>query len=191
VHDTDRTCASIVDRTLADLGSEFEAEYEDEEAYEDGYPTISCVTPGDPYVLHCFPSFGTDLTKEHHHHLGVIADEIRRSFATRRKARQIRNVVIVGHSSTWHETSHEELTARAIERAANAAEQLVLRLRGMGLDGKVNVHTDGLADKIPWRGRPYSSTRGDQVAQNDRALNRRVEIYLFRGPRIVKAPYRP
>lgn len=189
MHDTDRTFAGIVDRTLANLGLAFEAEFK-EEAYESGYPRVSCVTPGDPYVLHCFPPFKTDLTKEHHHHLDVIAAEIRRSFTTYKKARQVRNVMIVGHSSTWQGTSHDELTARAIERAANAAEQLTRRLRDMGLDGKVNVRTDGLADKIPWRGRPYSSTRGDQAAQNDRALNRRVEIYLYRGPLIVKAPYR-
>lgn len=74
----------------------------DDKRESSAYPGISCVTPGNPYVLHYFPRFSTELTKEHHKHLDIIAEKIRQSFST---SRPIAKVMIVGHSSTWHRTS--------------------------------------------------------------------------------------
>ena len=52
------------------------------------YPGISCITPGHPYVLHCFPPFKSELTKEQHDHLDIIARKIRQSFSTSRPCHQ-------------------------------------------------------------------------------------------------------
>lgn len=152
----------------------------DDELESSAYPGISCVTPGNPYVLHCFPPFKTELTGEQHKHLDIIAEKIQRSFST---PTPITTVEITGHSARWHETSQSELDLRAIQRAGNAAEQLTIRLHRMGLSKKVDVRPGlGLSDMVDWLGKPYSSTSGDQKAQNDRALNRRVEIKLIRPP---------
>ena len=70
-------------------------------------PSRSCVTPGNPYVLHCFPAFKTKLTSEHHTHLDIIAKKIKRSFRAAR--RPITRIAITGHSSTWHGTSRSSL----------------------------------------------------------------------------------
>lgn len=145
----------------------------------EAYPGISCVTPGNPYVLHCFSPFTTELTKEHHDHLDIIVDKIRQSFST---SQPISKVTIVGHSSTWHEESRSNLERRARERASNAYKQLILRLQRVGLANRVEVAPPvGRSDTERWMGKPYSSTSGSPSAQNDRALNRRVEILLNRG----------
>ncbi len=152
------------------------AENFDFELGSSAYPGISCVTPGNPYVLHCFPPFVSELTKEHHDHLDIIAEKIRRSFST---SRPITKVNIVGHSATWHDQSSSDRERNARDRANNAREELIRRLYQIGLAKRVNVETDGRSDAVRWLGRPYSSTSGDQQAQNDRALNRRVEIRLI------------
>jgi hypothetical protein len=143
------------------------------------YPGISCVTPGNPYVLHCFPAFKTELTRDQHKHLDIIAGKIRRSYST---SRPVTKVVIYGHSSTWHEESRSDLERRALERANNAREQLIRRLQRMRLANRVAVAAPvGRSDTKPWLGRSYSSTSGTRQAQNDRALNRRVEIFLVKS----------
>lgn len=161
---------------------DFEMEY-----LNSPYPGISCVTPSaranDPYVLHCFPAFKTDITNEQRRHLDIIAEKIQRSFST---SRPITKVLIVGHSSTWHKTPRSKLEQRAFQRAGNAGSELVLRLLPMGLAKRVEVETDGLSDRVSWKGKPYSSTSGSREAQNDRALNRRVEIFLIRPPKPPK-----
>lgn len=157
---------------LSDEDGDFELE-------SSAYPGISCVTPGNPYVLHCFPAFKTELTREQHDHLDIIAGKIRQSFST---SRPVTKVVIYGHSSTWHEESRGDLERRARERARNAREQLVRRLQRMRLANRVGVAAPvGRSDTKPWLGRPYSSTSGTRKAQNDRALNRRVEIFLVKA----------
>ncbi len=146
------------------------------ESFTSAYPGVSCVTPGDPYVLHCFPPFATDLTQEHHRHLDIIAQTIRRSLST---SRPISRVAIVGHSSTWHQTEEDELEQRALERAENARGQLILRLQGMGVANQVDVLPAlGRSDTEKWLGKLYSSTSESEKARIDRALNRRVEIFL-------------
>lgn len=154
------------------LDGEFDFEFE-----RSPYPGISCFTPGNPYVLHCFPPFKTELTKKQHAHLDIIARKIQRSFAS---SRPIIKVMIIGHSSTWHRTSRSALEYRSLQRAGNARNQLLLRLNPMGLAKKVDIKTNGRSDTVPWKGKRYSSTSGSQKAQNDRALNRRVEIFLTR-----------
>jgi outer membrane protein OmpA-like peptidoglycan-associated protein len=149
-----------------------------------GYSGISCITPGNPYVLHCFPPFKTELTREQHRHLDIIAEKIRKSFTT---SRPITKVRILGHSSTWHATSRTQLEEHAIRRAGNAANELILRLNRMGLAKRVDIEADGVSDTVPWRGKSYSSTDGSRASQNDRALNRRVEIWLL-VPRRRKTP---
>ena len=138
----------------------------------------SCVTPGDPYVLHCFPAFKTGLTKQHQTHLGIIAKKIARSL---KSGRPIKRVRIVGHSSTWHQTSRSRLELRAIQRAGNAGNELILLLDPADAK-RVRIETEGRSDREPWRGRSYSSTSSSQAAQWERALNRRVEIFLTRSP---------
>jgi Trypsin-like peptidase domain len=144
------------------------------------YPGVSCVTPGNPYVLHCFPPFTTDLTIDHRKHLGIIAEKIRQSFSTNRLARAqpITKVNIVGHSATWHDQSISDRERNARDRANNTREELIRRLRQIGLANRVNVQAEGRSDTVPWLGKSYSSTKGDRQAQNDRAVNRRVEIKL-------------
>ena len=149
------------------------------------YPGISCVTPGNPYVLHCFPPFKTELTKQQHAEFDKIAQKIKSSFAT---SRPITKVRIIGHASTWHLTPASKLEERAIQRAGNAGEQLILRLHRLGIAKRVDVETDGESDARPWKGRAYSSTSGSQRAQNDRALNRRVEIHLLTAKRTKPKP---
>ena len=53
-------------------------------------PGISCVTPGNPYRLHCFPAFEADLLDIHRAHLERILEEIERSFRTPRPIRQVK-----------------------------------------------------------------------------------------------------
>ena len=142
------------------------------------YPGISCITPGNPYVLHCFPPFKTELTKKQHLHLDIIAKKIRRSFTT---ARPMTKVRIMGHSSTWHKTSPKELELRSFQRSGNAGEQLILRLLPKGYAKRVDIKTDGRSDAVDWQGKRYSSRSGSQKARSDRALNRRVEIRLIQS----------
>jgi hypothetical protein len=154
------------------------------ESFTSAYPGVSCVTPGDPYVLHCFPPFTTELTKEHHDHLDIIADKIRQSFST---LQPITKVTIVGHSSKWHAESSSNLERRAYERASNVHEQLILRLQRIGLANRVEVAAPvGRSASEDWMRKPYSSTSGTQRAQNDRALNRRVEVFLVASKRKPK-----
>ncbi|WP_282610200.1 hypothetical protein [Pelagibius sp. Alg239-R121] len=134
----------------------------------------SCVTPGNPYVLHCFPAFGARPTKQHQAHLKWIAAKIARSFRT---STPITKVRIVGHSSTWRGTSRKQLEHRAIKRAGNAGNELILLLDS-GVAKRVRIVTDGRSDNEPWRGIAYSSTSVSQKSRRDRALNRRVEIFL-------------
>jgi len=160
----------------------------DFELERSAYPGISCVTSGNPYVLHCFPPFTTELTKEHHKHLDVIAKKIRQSFST---PQPITKVMIVGHSSAWYEESASDLKRRAYERASNAREQLILRLQRIGLARRVEVAPPvGRSATERWLGRRYSSTSGSQKAKNGRALNRRVEIRLIKSavPGILPPP---
>jgi hypothetical protein len=163
-----------------ELEPEREAELDFELAeYESAYPGISCVTPGNPYVLHCFPPFKAELTADQHKHIDIIADVIRRSFST---PTPITKVQVTGHSARWDKTSQDTLDQRAIQRAGNAAGELIIRLHGMGLAKKVDVRPGvGFSDTVDWLGKPYSSTSGSQKAQNDRALNRRVEIKLIKS----------
>lgn len=148
------------------------------ERFSSSYPGMSCVTPGEPYVLHCFPSFKTGLTREQLAHLDIIAEKIRESFST---FRPISKVTIVGHSSTWYQTSRNTLANRALQRANNAREQLLERLGRSNLAHRVQVNADGRSDAEPWQGKGYSSRSSNSQARNDRALNRRVEIRLLRG----------
>ena len=154
-----------------ELGFEEEAE---------GYTGISCVTPGNPYILHCFPAHETALTKEHREHLDRIVEKIRRSF---RRSRPIRRVKIVGHAATWRGISRTEYGRRAILRAAHAETQLILRLNAAGLGTKVSTDTTHRYDDEPRPGRSNLTHRSDRIARNNRALNRRVEIFLFTGPK--------
>ena len=155
------------------------------ESSNSAYPGISCITPGDPYVLHCFPPFKSELTKEQHDHLDIIARKIRQSFST---SRPITKVIIVGHSSTWHAESRSDLERRAQERAGNAHEELFLRLQRMRLANQVEVTAVGRSDTMPWLGKSYSSTSGTQQARNERALNRRVEFFLITSKRKLRPP---
>ncbi|MDF0673069.1 MAG: hypothetical protein P0120_01825 [Nitrospira sp.] len=173
--------------------SELDAEVDefDDKLESSAYPGISCVTPGNPYVLHCFPPFMTELTKEHQKHLDIIAEKIRQSFSPNRLAltQPITKVTIVGHSSTWHEESRSNLERRARERASNAYKQLILRLQRIGLANRIEVAPPvGRSDTERWMGKSYSATSGSQEAQNDRALNRRVEITLITRGSVVDPP---
>jgi hypothetical protein len=130
-------------------------------------------------VLHCSPPFTTEPTEEHRHHLDIIAERIRESFST---SRPVTKVMIVGHSASWHTESRGELERRARERAEKVHNYLQSRLRQIGLANKVDVLAPvGRSDDVPWLGRSYSSTSGDQQSQNDRAFNRRVEVKLIRS----------
>ena len=151
------------------------------ESFEDAYGEFGsmlreasaspCITPGNPYILHCFPAHGTTLTAEHRRHLDSIARLIGSSF---RSSRPIRRVKIVGHSATWRGISRSTYAKRALERAGNARAALLGRLANAGLGGKVRIKIEGRADDAPLVDNMIhsSSTR----ARHNRALNRRVEI---------------
>jgi pimeloyl-ACP methyl ester carboxylesterase len=157
------------------MGIEPDAAFQSEVS---AYPGISCISPGRPYVLHCFPPFETDLTEEHRRHLAYLVERIRHSLST---SRPVTRVIISGHSARWHQTSRRLLEERARQRAAVAAGEILRRLRALGIAERVQVEYLGLADTRDWHKQSYSSTSGSQAAQNARALNRRVEVTLARA----------
>lgn len=166
-----------------DLIAELEADGMDWET-----SALDCITPGNPYVLHCFPSFKSEPTSAHLKHLDLVADRIAASF---RSGRPITQVVAVGHSSTWHATSRQRLEERAVKRAGLIAAELVIRLGPRGLAAKVDVAYEGRSDREKWKGLPYSSTSTSRSAQRDRSMNRRVELRLIHStskPKPTPAP---
>lgn len=159
---------------LEDYDTEFEEEAETPR-------DTSCVTPGNPYILHCFPAHETELTLLHRQHLDRIAAEILRSFGG---SRPITRVKIVGHAATWWGISKAEYGRRALERAENARAQLRGRLANAGLGGQVEITVEHRANDKPLVDNVVNSS--SSAARHNRALNRRVEIELIRVRRPAK-----
>ena len=136
----------------------------------------SCVTPGNPYILHCFPAHKVALTAAHQDHLDRIINRIAESF---HDGRPIRRVHIVGHAATWRGISKATYRLRATNRAQNAQSHLISRLADVGLAGKVTVTIEQRADDEPIRDNMVHSS--SRTARNNRALNRRVEVHLRRA----------
>ena len=160
-----------------DLFGDFSTEFAEKSEAQRG---ISCATPGNPYILHCFPAHKTDLTSEHREHLARIASKIVHSF---RGSQPIKRVNIVGHSATWKGISKAEYGRRAIVRAKKAQVRLRERLANAGLGGKVDIKVDHRADNKPLVDNMVNSS--SQTARKNRAINRRVEIILIRGRKQV------
>ena len=145
--------------------------------------SISCITPGNPFILHCFPAHKTDLTPLQHEHLDRIAAKIVRSF---NKSNPITRVEIIGHAATWKGISKEEYGRRALVRAKNVRNQLLKRLKNAGFSSQITIAVGHRADKKPLVDNKVNSLTS--AAQKNRALNRRVEIMLSRQTKKVYHP---
>ncbi|MEL7355774.1 MAG: M35 family metallo-endopeptidase [Cyanobacteria bacterium J06560_6] len=172
-NDFDRAVASLL---RADATDVFD--------YAETPEALPCITPGNPYILHCFPVHKTDLTALHHEHLDRIADKIVRSF---RETRPIKKVKIVGHAATWKNISQAEYGRRALVRAENAKAQLIERLAIAKVSDKVAIAIEHRANRKPLVDNLVTSPT--QAAQNNRAINRRVEFFFSRSQR--RSPSKP
>lgn len=123
-----------------------------------------------------FPAFETELTEQHNDHLDAITRLIKTSFDS--SSRPISQVKIIGHSATWQDTSRDDYRRLAIVRAKRAKTELQLRLNAIGLGTKVSIDTDHRFNDKPLV--PNFHKRTDRTARNNRKINRRVEIRLFR-----------
>lgn len=130
-----------------------------------------CVNPSYPRILHCFPAHRTEIRDFHHDQLDRIAIRIAESF---HDGRPIRSVHMIGHAATWKGISRAEYHRRGLQRAENAKRALMDRLIPVGLGSKVVITIESRANNDPLSG-------VDNSTQNNRALNRRVEIRLARA----------
>ena len=169
------------------LGSQLQVETEDNRYLLGNYETeftedignlydSSCITPGNPYILHCFPAHKTELTVLHHQHLDIIAKKIIRSF---RGSRPITRIIITGHAATWKGISKAKYARKALARAENALNQLRDRLTNVGLVSKVKLTIKQRADDKPLVDNMVKSS--SQKARDNRAQNRRVEINFYKS----------
>jgi hypothetical protein len=140
----------------------------------------TCFTPGNPYSLHCFPAHKTNLTKEHNWHLDKIAQKIEASF---HGSHPITKVEIIGHSATWWGISKDEYARRALTRAKNVQAHLRGRLVNAGLGSKITLQVDQRANNEPLVDNMLHSS--SKEARHNRAINRRVTIYLISSARVI------
>jgi hypothetical protein len=147
--------------------------------HDDGL--TGCVTDGDPTILHCFPAYGVDLEPEHRETLDEMALTIRNGDLSGKRVRKVR---LVGYAATWGKTTETEYLTRSITRAKNVRNHLRERLSGYMLSYWPAITVEGRGDSEPLRDNMVKSTTS--TAQRNRALNRRVEIFLVQG----KAPKR-
>ena len=134
----------------------------------------ACFTPGNPYILHCFPVHKTDLTAMQQGLLNSIAAKIARSFLG---SKPVTRVQIVGHAATWKGISQNEYRRRALVRAENTKAELHRRLAKVGLGAKVDIIAEHRANTQPLIDNRINSSSPE--ARHNRALNRRVEIKLL------------
>ncbi len=146
----------------------------------------------------------TALTAEHRAQLQQVARDIRESLDT---PRPIRLVHIVGHAATWRNITSDTYAARARGRARNTAEFLKTNLAD--LDATASIRTEQRSrrpDQVPVckldKSVDVTLCMGDRSdseplvsnmvkwatpkAQDNRARNRRVDLYLYVRPRKAK-----
>ena len=163
-----------LDSLVADILGDYDTDFADDAALPQD---ISCVTPGNPYILHCFSAHETKLTPTHNKHLNSIATKIVRSFSG---SKPITRIEIVGHAATWKGISKVEYSRRALARAENTRTQLHKLLANAKLSSKVKITVGHRADDKPLVDNKVKSLTSK--AQKNRALNRRVEIKLISKP---------
>jgi hypothetical protein len=174
-----------LDYLVTDLLDEGDTEFAEEAETSRG---ISCVTPGNPYVLHCFPAFKSKLLNVHREHLERIVKQIEQS---NQGSSPITRVKIVGHAATWNgkpKLTRRDYIAHACKRAQNTLSYLNKRLLDVGLSEKVKVTIDHRANDEPLQGIKNFPTRSDKTARDNRALNRRVELFLIPSKKKKKKP---
>lgn len=153
------------------------------------------------WVLHKFPAHRTELQSFHRSQIGFVTSEIIASFTVPSVATddRVRCLRIIGHAATWKGISKAEYGRRALARAKGAAEELTDQIGTFGLVSKIFLVSDdlGLEDSEecePVSGidvtvivgdkandeplKPNLVNRTDSEARENRALNRRVEIFV-------------
>lgn len=134
-----------------------------------------CVVRGNPAILACFPAHKTALTTAHRAEL----DRIARAIATAgRDGRPIGRVRIDGYAAEWKRiTSAAAYQERSQVRAQAAADYLRSELRRLEVARmpRFVLRAMGLAN----RRAPDMPAWSTAQAQRNRALNRRVEVFLF------------
>ena len=181
-------CMSILHSSNFIDGFSLEDEFKKEQNHNYEFSTAKgCITPGNPYVLHCFPSFKSGLTIEHKDHLDRIVNKVVESFFDGKPIKQLH---IVGHAATWRNITINQYGKRGFQRANNARAYLNERLREAGLFKKVIITTETHGNAFPIQDNMTHSS--SKKAQRNRAINRRVEIHLIsqKDPEIQK-PAKP
>jgi hypothetical protein len=156
------------------------------------------------WTLHGFEAHRTELKAFHRDQLADIVDTIIRSFDGNRP---IRCMLLLGHAATWKGISKTEYRRRALVRAQGAADRLSAQLETAGLVPKIFLEEDFFDPDEPHRCKPVSGIdvalfiggraddqpfapnlihRTDRIARDNRALNRRVEIFPFNVPKRKK-----
>lgn len=161
--------------------------------------------------LNRFDAHRTALQPAHKRDVAAAAAQIVRS---RVSPFPIRLVHVIGHSSTWATVSVDTYRRRAARRALNAANALAAELRQSGLTvhlapedkptGRrpyprctVDRHADitlcvgERGDTQPLKGVPNLPRSGSPAARDNRARNRRVEIFHYDRPKRVRPKNKP
>jgi hypothetical protein len=139
--------------------------------YEKSSP-VACTAA--PHVLACFEPYKTRLRDFHHDQLDRLAIKIVESFIDGRPIIQIR---IVGHAAQWGSDSKLALSSA---RAKVVEKELKDRLVASGINiRRIRFTTIAASDRLP---------RTSNDTQANRALNRRVVIEIFKGPKPPPPP---
>lgn len=156
------------------------------------------------WILHGFEAHRTELKAIHRDQLADVVDTIIKSFDGNRP---IRCMLLIGHAATWKGISKPEYRRRALVRAQGAAVRLSAQLETSGLVSKIFNEEDFFDPEEPRRCKAVSGIdvalfiggrgddqpfapnlihRTDRIARDNRALNRRVEIFPFNVPKRKK-----
>ena len=172
MHGPDCTCPLCHDAMEADFALDTVL-FDDEGTWAGEFAPSHCVTHGYPIVLHCFPAHITDLEPFQRDELDTVAMQIRNGDISGKRIREVR---IVGHAATWRGLSADDYRDRALTRAGNARDYIAARIAGYGLSYKPTFVIEGRADSEPLVDNMVHSYSSQ--ARRNRAINRRVEIFL-------------
>jgi outer membrane protein OmpA-like peptidoglycan-associated protein len=124
-------------------------------------------------TLHGFPAHGVDLTQPHKEELNRLVIRIRDGDTS---GKRILSVHIVGHAATWSDIKPAEYRARSLARADAARQYLEGELNRYEISFRPTITIEGRGDSEPIVDNMPNST--SQTAQHNRALNRRIEIFV-------------